>query len=825
MNRRDWMKSSALLSGGLTLSILPFDNLWAKQNIGEKKALKEIHLVNLSHHDYGYTDLPSSVWDYQVNNIRLAMKFITETVDYPPEAQFKWTLEGLWTLERFWTESSVEEKRLFEKYVTSGHLEVTAMPGNMTCLIGKYEWEKELDRLKFFSKKFKPAVALQDDVNGLPWGMVDSLLNRNISYITMAANAYHGGYPIPPPSFFWWEGASKKKILMYNSEGYAVAYDYFHTGEWRKGPVPHRYDVWFNPPTGNEIFSTRMEDMLASQKILNARLVKLSEQGYNLSAVQLTFTNHWTIDNDQPCRQLSEFVKSWNEAKLEPKLVFSTPAKFIGKIKPELGGIPTLRGEWSDWWADGIAASPTEVALLQAAKRRNKDIGAAQKYFEPYDLSVTRLMAELSQDLTFASEHTWGAYDSVGHPYSARTVGNHAQKFDPFFKSDEDSKRIQAAIIRGSKNYKPFSQTTRLHVLNPGSVPRSGWAELSAVAFRKEANAVKDLATGRILPFEQTLDSEWNWRGDSKVIETPVEFPNDVWPFLPAKNRFFVADLKPGEKRAFEIVNDRGLQRKPLSGSRHFEVKVDAATGYLKNIIFKPLNKALFAETGDRFPGQLIVERPQGKYSRDALAERKVDSKNLLRSYPTATAYKKIDSHYALRYSLVSEEQSAKRIEQQWDIFDAVPRIELTTTIWLKENLDPLAIYLAFPFAIQSPRTFYDSLGTQVEVGLDQMPNTCGEYNTIQNGVRYTGRDISIALTSLDLPVGIFDDVIRGKFRPVFKPQTGNFFSIVCQNYWITNFAVLHPAKIVARHIIECAKPGEDIFPVENNELWCYPSV
>ncbi|MBA4167567.1 MAG: hypothetical protein H0X41_08515, partial [Chitinophagaceae bacterium] len=458
ITRRDLMKSGLVLSGGMMLSFLDNGKLLANDEFFKEASnaadIREVHLVNLSHHDYGYTDLPSSVWDYQVNNIRLAMKYINQTKNYPADAQFKWTIEGLWGLERFWKEATDIEKEMFESMVSSGHIEVTAMPGNMTCLVDSCEWEKELDRLKFFYDKFKPAVALQDDVNGLPWGMIESLLKRDVAYVTMAANGYKGGKPLPPPSFFWWEGISGKKILMYNGDGYANGYDYFHTTEWRKGPVPNRYDIWFNAPSGNEIFSSKKEDILAAHDILTKKLEGLKAKGYSLPVVQLTFTNMWTIDNDQPCRQVSEFIKTWNELNLQPKLTFSTPAQFIGKAKKEFSGnIPTLKGEWCDWWADGIAASPFEVSLLQEAKRRNKDIKNAIRYFTPAAPFLASHLSDLDHQLVFASEHTWGAYDSVAHPYNARTGGNHAQKFDYFFQADENSKRIQAEIIRLSDRY------------------------------------------------------------------------------------------------------------------------------------------------------------------------------------------------------------------------------------------------------------------------------------------------------------------------------------------------------------------------------------
>ena len=785
--------------------------------------ITEIKLINISHTDFGYTDLPSSAWDYLANNIRLAMQYIGETKDYPSEAKFKWTVESVWVLERFWQEASETEKNLFDKYFEEGSIEVTFMPGNMSCLIGRHEWENELDRLRFFHEKYKPTVAMQDDVNGLPYGMIDSLTNRQIGFAVMNANTYSGGVPVPAPSLFWWENNDGQKILMLNGEGYNEGYFYFHEKEWRRGPVPHHYNLWYNPPSGNEIFSSRKEDLQIAHKNLMKRLEQVEKKGYPFSTLMLAISNQWSFDNDIPCRQLSDFIKAWNESGYEPRLRFSTPGQFFNEISEKLpDNLPVLHGEWCDWWADGIAASPSEISILLAAQRRNKDIVQAQKYLSVSTPSISKQIVQLNRDLTFAGEHTWGAYDSVARPYCQRTLGNHAQKFETFYLADENSKRIQAEIIRGSEYYQPFSETSFFEVLNPGSKPRSGWVEISASAIRFKANVMKELANNRLFPYETIYTSEWN--DSDQAVESTTEIPNDVWSFVPDKHRFHISNLLPGERIRFELVQNNEFVPKALTSSQYFEPVFDPDSGAIRNIKFKPLNRNLFDESPINLPGQIIVERPQGKYSRSLMAEKKLEKKNIRYNSPAIVEHVKIDGAYAIRFKTIQEEEFAKRIEQQWDIFDEIPRIEITTTIWLKENLDPMAVYLAFPFAVENPRIFYDSLGSLVEVGVDQMPNTCGECNTIGEGISIKGIDLEIALTTLDNPLGLFESIIRGEGRVTFKPQTSNFYNLLCQNYWITNFAVLYPAQLVFRHVIECGNAGSGLGPIEGNELWAFPA-
>ncbi len=824
MNRREWMKLNSLLSGEIILVPGQLIPVQAKGDNSKSTTIEEIHIINLSHTDFGYTDLPSSTWDFHVKNIRLAMDYCEETIQYPEEARFKWTFESFWILERFLQEAAPDEIQRFDKLVDAGLIEITVMPGNMTCLLGSHEWEKELDRLSPVYQKYNPKIAIQDDVTGLPLGLVNSLSKRGIKHLVTGANTYYtGGVPLPAPSFFWWKNNKGEKILAYNGEPYHSAYDYFHKTPWRKGPVPHRYDIWFNQPEGNEIFSSKEEDILKSYEILKSKLKDISQR-YPFSALQLSMTNHLTMDNDYPCRQLSEFVKSWNEMKLQPQLVFSTPSRFFERISQEITQeVKTLHGEWCDWWADGITASPFEVSILQSAKRRNVDIDNALKLLKIDSNIFKKRINQLNHDLVFASEHTWGAYDSVARPYAERTKGNIAQKFDYFYQADENSKRIRADVIRASDRYKPFSRTKFIEVLNPGKEERSGWASISARAFRFKANAAKDTRSGAIHLFEEILDSEWSERDDT--IVTPNAIPNDVWPYHPVEYRFFLEKLKPGEHRKFELVQIDDLDTKPKKANQFFELEIDKQNKVIRNIIYKPLNTKLFDDDSSYLPGQLIIERPQGEYSRAKIADGTISPGDMKQDSPVITESLKVDNECATRYKYVLNEKFAKRIEQQWDIFKTIPCIEITTTIWMKENLDPIAAYQAFPFAVKSPKAYYDSLGATIQVGVDQIPNTCGEYSTVQNGVWFEGDNINLALTTLDTPMGIFDSIERGSKRGVFKPKSGHFYSMIFQNYWLTNFATLQPTKLVIRQIIECGDPEAPISPVENNEIWAYPSI
>ena len=111
MNRREWIKNTSLVaSGAIILPDFGINSLFRDANRTNGNEIEEIHIINLTHTDFGYTDLPSSTWEDNVHSLQMAIRYITETKSYPAEARFKWTAESLWIVERFLNEASAEEK-------------------------------------------------------------------------------------------------------------------------------------------------------------------------------------------------------------------------------------------------------------------------------------------------------------------------------------------------------------------------------------------------------------------------------------------------------------------------------------------------------------------------------------------------------------------------------------------------------------------------------------------------------------------------------------------------------------------------------------------
>src|SRR6266850_2030852 len=92
---------------------------------------RSIYLLSYSHNDIGYTDLQTVVERKQWNNIETALKLIGETRDYPPEARYKWNLEGLFPVEGYLRQVSQERRAEFIEAVRAGSIGLNALYANM----------------------------------------------------------------------------------------------------------------------------------------------------------------------------------------------------------------------------------------------------------------------------------------------------------------------------------------------------------------------------------------------------------------------------------------------------------------------------------------------------------------------------------------------------------------------------------------------------------------------------------------------------------------------------------------------------------------------
>ncbi|MCU0771135.1 MAG: hypothetical protein MUE94_05090 [Verrucomicrobia bacterium] len=785
--------------------------------------ISEIHLIHHTHADFGYTDLPSTALGFLKDYLRDALRIAARTAELPEEARLHYTCEITWLVEEFLRTATAAERRQWDALVRSGQFEIGAMPFHISPLLGTEEWSELMRQAAPLRARYSLRTCFQNDVNGLPWGLIPSFKEQGVEFVMMGINTYSGAVPQPAPAAFWWEGPDGHRVLAWLGYHYCAAYNFFYEGEWRRGPVPSHADVWFNPPSGREIFDDSPAALKSAHAHLQAKLAAdLSHYPHRTLAVQ--FTNMWRVDNDPPCEQLCHFVKAWNEAGLQPRLRLSTPATFLSQLRDEAGSqLPVVRGDWADWWADGVASMPTETALAQRAKAQLADIPSAKAILKS-SAAVEAQLASAWRHAALYTEHTFASWDSLANPYQPLTLGCLAQKAGCAYRADEEARLARAAVIRASPDYRPFSQTRRFTVLNPGAQSRSGWVDISAPALRSPASAVRDVATGEIIPLETVLAP--NWSAPDPAAPRPFEIPDDIFSFQPMTLRFYCANLAAGESRRFELLQadlPPAASAADAGGHGDLSWRWNSKRGLFDSLRHEPTGSEVIDAAAPFGLGQPVFELPQGFGAREKLLQRKPCE--VRRETPALVEAAAQPSHHGACYRVVWRHENCHRIEQRWDLPPGTSRLELTSTFWLREVLAPQAIYLAFPFELPGAEAVYHSLGCRTRVGEDQMPNTCGEYQCVNDGVEFVGSDCSVALATRDTPLGCFESLAARTGRVAFTPRNAHFYSVVSKNYWVTNFSHTKAAKLVVRHLVQAAPGSCSNLARLNSGLWAYPSA
>ena len=718
--------------------------------------IKEIHIIHHTHTDFGYTDMPTTIREQQVTYIADAVAIARRTERFPFDSRFRWTCEVLLPVADFLAQATPVERRGFNRAFANGQIELGALPAVMSGLMWKEEFSAAQESLKPIIKKYRPKVAFQNDVNGIPWGILPALHKSGGRYVWMGMNRDSGIPPKERPALWWWEGPDGRRTLTYLNYEYNLGYYLFHSESWRRGPVPRVSDVWYHPPRGRETW----DDSASAIKEAHANCLKhlardYAKWPYPVLAVQAT--NEWRFDNDPPCAQLPNFVRAWNAAGLLPSLRISTPAAFMELMEKRYGrSIPADRGDWQDWWDDGPTSMPAEVAVSQQAKRLLVDLETSQRVLRSNASIAERIAVGWRQALLF-SEHTNAPFDSVALPYASQTVGHQAQSLGNAYQAMEEARLARAEIIRKSPAYRRSAQARHLAVFNPGTHPRSGWADLRATAIRFPANTARDAKTGEIYPLEDVLGPQWSEA--NPALPRPFEVPDDVWNFGVENRRIFIPALAAGATRTFELIEDAppSLAKAAVQGKNaYFKWEWKPQTGRLLSLNSRA-GGMLVDDNAAYGMGDPVVELPQGFGVRANLMKR--SPFEVIREVPTLTAFEALASCYSARFKKAWEHPNFHRIEQTWDLFNGAPIAEIETTFWFKEVTAAQAVLLAFPLRLARAKAIYDSMGWPTAVGQDQLPNSCGEHVVVNQGVEFSNARQTLALSTPDTPLGCFEDI------------------------------------------------------------------
>ncbi|MBK9148611.1 MAG: hypothetical protein IPM12_12445 [Flavobacteriales bacterium] len=360
---------------------------------------RDIHLVHHSHTDIGYSHLQSEVKMIQNNNINKALELIDRTKDYPEDSRFVWNVESLWAVENFLGIASEADKQRFIAAVKAGRIALSANYANILtglCTPEEMHWIVEYaDSLrKWYDLPI--TMAMQTDIPGMSWSMVDAYAAHGIRHLSQGPNYIpdmpDGGDRIGSTlreqgdKPYWWKGTTgKDSILVWTAgQGY---------GGW------HGYTAGAIKERGTRKIAAYMNELAA--------------KGYPYDMVQWRY--NIVSDNGPVDSTLSDFVRDWNEKYASPRLIIANAGTMMQQFEEKYGKqLPTWSGDFTPYWEDGAYSTAKEEGDVRVLSARLSNlIEAATILKKPID---PHLLYRAKRSIVMWHEHTWGAWCSISDP-------------------------------------------------------------------------------------------------------------------------------------------------------------------------------------------------------------------------------------------------------------------------------------------------------------------------------------------------------------------------------------------------------------------------
>ncbi len=787
--RMNAAKRSMTTLAGITLAITLFLSTQAATASAQEpklpKKIKRVDIVHMSHTDIGFTDHPAVTREQQTRYLDIAIDGVLNTESAPPDARFAWTAESAVTVDDWWQKNTPERRKDLIRAIQTGRLEIAALPMNQTPTLSADEWQAALHWLpEEVWNAASPKTGIQNDVNGFPRAGASALLKRNVNNLWMGINPTNGQTPFPVPMCFYWRMPDDRRLFVWLGDAYPNGFYYFFADSWRHGPVPESTDTRYRPPRRGEFYPTDEAALRKAHVRLCGRLGELEARGYNYPVLPLSVTNEWRMDNDPPFLGLADFVAAWDGLGLQPELRMTTVSQAIDDVKPDIdAGLPEYTGEFPDWWANGCASGPREVAASRRAKR-NLTAALSPVWGGSADANTRATADTLLRELCLFDEHTWGSADSIGLPSDIDTLGQYNEKARTAYHPLAMSKVLLAQRARTAV----YPLEHGYYVANTAPGPWSGWITMKATALREKVSAFENPLTGVTTPVE-LLPGYAQFTAPANAGEMTAEADNGT-----------VADNAPGQLLRFWMENagPRTTVRlvpgakagAPAASSPAPTVAVDD-NGWPTSVQWPDMNKPLFTESPGSFVCIELIE-PSGRWKYNDILQGRDEARR-------KAALKETAAEAAGKTTVVSNghttvyTQSMKHPRLKWmtrtlEIHHRDTRAVLTVRLYRISSELPEWFYIgcAIPTGDTLPVT---SCGGFPFVPFkDQLPHSCRDWFAIDSWADYGTADGHWLWITRDAPIVSFGGPQPLRHLEDAPPSPNRAYALVFDNTWMTNF-------------------------------------
>lgn len=721
-----------------------------------------IDLVQHSHTDIGYTRPQTEILAEHLRFIDYALDYCDQTDHYPDAAKFRWTCEAAWTVREYLkSRPQAQIDRLLAR-IQEGRIEVTGMFFNFSEIIDETALAIQIQPLRQFKAKgIDVKAAMQNDVNGIGWAMVDLYENTGVKYLTMGQHGHRARIPFDKPTSFWWESDAGNRLLAYRSE------HYMH---------------------GNALSLTSGE-MDQFRANLSGYLEELEAKGYPYDRTAFQFSGYLT-DNSPPSTVACDIVKAWNEKFEWPKLRLSLASEFMVYLdNNENGTLPVRKAAWPDWWTDGFGSAFNETKAARTAHAymvaNTGLLSMARLMGTPLPEDIDRDILSAFDELFFYDEHTFGAAESITDPMSENSVVQWGQKSAYAWTAFKEASLLQEKALGLLQQHIPKANVPTIAVFNTLNWERSG--------------GVEAYIDHEILPPDarfKILDPEGR-AVTAQLVSSRADGSNwYLWvPKVPPLGfttlRILVETEAPALPAKAEPQSEGRLE------NDYYRLEVDPAKGGIVSLYDKELKQELIDESADAVLGAFIYERLDNRTDMERLTNNNRDTvyvplKKQMRQL-SDVQIKSVESTPMWQRMVMHGQMPAcaddRGVTIEIKLFQNTKRIALSYRMVKLPVTAPEAVYVAFPFGMsEADQLAFDVQGGRVYPGQNQLEGTASDWNTVQTFAAVQNPEAQILWSSVDVPLVQLGAINTGRFYYKHQPERPHIYSWVLNNYWTTNF-------------------------------------
>ncbi len=374
-----------------------------------------VHVVQLSHHDPGYTDLPSFAIEDHCRWLDEAIDHAESTADYPDDAKFRIVIEQAWSIDTFLKHMPRERTDKMIALMQEGRVEITALFGNMTSeLMGHEAMARSVYHAFALKRKYHvPIVSAEhNDITGIAWGMSRVLTDAGVKLFAPGIPLYYSWDKNKKMASFW----DQEKIFGRKGPG----------AFWWEAPNAKKLLFWCNNTGCGGPNHGQVAD-------IPEYLTQIQEQGYPWSVLR------WPVgggarDNAPYIRTYADNIKKWQEEWAFPRFICSTNAAFAEDIfQEDLSELPVWRGEIP---GQDYPSGATSTAVATAVNRNAEAmLIAAEKLSSAAALHTDlaypkQRLQEAAEENLWHDEHAWGFHFPAGPAMQASRMekGLHAYR-------------------------------------------------------------------------------------------------------------------------------------------------------------------------------------------------------------------------------------------------------------------------------------------------------------------------------------------------------------------------------------------------------------